>query len=140
MWISQENENGKRSKSDQQTPQSRTQKALRLNSRFSFPKSARLLSRNQFRHVLNNRKKVVGHLITMDYRKGRSPCPKLGITVSRRFGKAVLRNRFKRLLREAFRHVYGKLPKDIEINAIPRARPDQMNKAALEADLTKLAQ
>lgn len=36
--------------------------------------------------------------------------PRLGITVTRKFGNAVLRNRFKRIVREIFRknrHAFG---------------------------------
>jgi ribonuclease P protein component len=48
------------------------------------------------------------------------PYPRLGISVSRKVGKAVVRNRWKRLLREAFRLSRQQLPVGIDLVAIPR--------------------
>jgi ribonuclease P protein component len=48
------------------------------------------------------------------------PYPRLGISVSRKVGKAVVRNRWKRLLREAFRLSRQQLPEGIDLVVIPR--------------------
>ena len=48
------------------------------------------------------------------------PHPRLGISASRRVGNAVVRNRWKRLLREAFRLTRQKLPQGIDLIVIPR--------------------
>lgn len=49
------------------------------------------------------------------------PHARLGLSVSRRVGKAVARNRWKRLLREAFRLEQQQLPPGVDLVAIPRA-------------------
>ena len=49
------------------------------------------------------------------------PHPRLGLSVSRRIGTAVIRNRWKRLLREAFRLSRRCLPPGIDLIVVPRA-------------------
>ena len=56
---------------------------------------------------------VFGHTNGLSY-------PRLGISASRRLGGAVVRNRWKRLLREAFRVSRPQLPSGIDLIVIPR--------------------
>jgi len=46
--------------------------------------------------------------------------PRIGLSVSARVGKAVVRNRWKRLLREAFRLRRAELPDGVDLVVIPR--------------------
>ena len=96
MWIPQEDENKGRQEDRQPSPQLWTQEADRLghplNSARSvqlpFPKSARVLNRSHFRNILKGGNRLIGSWIAVDYRLGRSSRPRLGITVSKRHGKA----------------------------------------------------
>jgi ribonuclease P protein component len=67
------------------------------------------------------------------------PHPRLGLSVSRKVGGAVVRNRWKRLLREAFRLTRPQLPAGIDLIVIPRAGTEP-TLAALMESLVRLAE
>jgi ribonuclease P protein component len=62
-----------------------------------------------------------GNLLVFGAANGLPHC-RLGLSVSRKVGGAVLRNRWKRLIREAFRTSYSRLPEGLDLIAIPRKR------------------
>ena len=136
MWISQKNENKRRAKNHQSAPQIRPQSTKRLD--LTFPKTARIRSRGHYQRVHKAGNKFIGDLVIIDYRLGSSFCPKLGITVSRRYGKAHDRNRFKRVVREAFRHSYPLFPVDLEMNVLPRNPQIKITTQAILQDLSQL--
>jgi ribonuclease P protein component len=82
-------------------------------SRLKFPKSSRLLTNRQFQAVLSRRLSarnssetvLIVHACENDCGK-----PRLGVSISKRCGSAVVRNRLKRLLREAFRQKQYDIP------------------------------
>ena len=70
-----------------------------------FPKSARLRSRGDFSRAKALSQRVVTDHFVFLLSPQRPPLPqaRLGVTASRKVGTAVVRNRAKRLVREAFR-------------------------------------
>ncbi len=84
-----------------------------------FRKSERLRRRRDFLTVYAEGKRYSSRLFTIFARATDQPWSRLGITVSRRIGKAVCRNRVKRLIREVFRKNKGRLPcsLDLVVNA-----------------------
>lgn len=62
--------------------------------------------------------------------------PRLGLSVSRKHGGAVVRNRWKRLLREAFRLSRTRLPANIDLVLIPRAGNPRLD--TLQESLVRL--
>lgn len=49
------------------------------------------------------------------------PHARIGLVVSRKAGNAIVRNRWKRCLREAFRLAQHELPPGLDLVALPRA-------------------
>jgi ribonuclease P protein component len=68
-----------------------------------FTKEDRLLKRPDFLAVFARGKRYAGAGITIIYKANALGRPRLGLDISRKAGKAVTRNRYKRLLREVFR-------------------------------------
>ncbi|WP_305804752.1 ribonuclease P protein component [Stenotrophomonas sp. YIM B06876] len=70
-----------------------------------FPRSARVRTRAEYTSVFNGARRVSDPLMTLHWLKGETPA-RLGLAVSRKVDtRAVGRNRIKRVLRNATRHV-----------------------------------
>lgn len=99
-----------------------------------FPKSCRVLKSGHFKNILRAGNRLLGEWISVDFRLGKTPWPRLGITVSRKYGKAHDRNRLKRLVRESFREKYKDLPPSLEMNVSPRKFHPELDKKMMIAD------
>ncbi|MCB1181564.1 MAG: ribonuclease P protein component [Chlamydiia bacterium] len=108
-------------------------------SSLSFPKSARILKNAHYRHVVNFGHKRVGRFLMVHYQwQGRGGGPRIGITVSRKFGNAVERNLFKRRVREVFRHIRRNLPSDLRCVVKPRPMATKVAFSDIKTELTYL--
>ena len=78
--------------------------------RFSFPKKKRLISNSQFKAVLANGRRRINGVLMLYMAKNELEYSRLGVSVGKSQGNAVVRNRLKRLLREAFRQNQHQIP------------------------------
>jgi ribonuclease P protein component len=88
--------------------------------RHDFHKSARLLKSSDFDRVIQARTSDADGLVIVYVARGQSSVTRLGLVVSRKCGNAVERNRWKRLLREAFRLCVDELPAGLDLVVLPR--------------------
>ncbi len=77
---------------------------------FSFPKSKRLVLSRQFKDVLDRGLRISDRVLTLYMAQNDCGHPRLGVSVGKFWGNAVMRNRLKRLLREAFRQSQDQIP------------------------------
>ena len=86
--------------------------------KFSFTKADRILNRAEFVQLSKTGTKLQNRHFIAIYLPGRFDRSRLGITVSRRVGKAVTRNRIKRFAREYFRLNRQEMTGNWDINLI----------------------
>lgn len=68
-----------------------------------FPREERLTRRSEYLHVYEHGRKRVGKAFICYTARQAGPNRKVGFSVSRKVGTAVVRNRIKRYLREIYR-------------------------------------
>ncbi len=103
----------------------------------SFPKQFRLLKREDFRSMKADSQRAVGKSLCIDIRPSKAGVSRLGITASGKYGSSCERNRFKRLVREAFRELRTTWP-TLELHIVPRQRAKTAKLADILADFHTL--
>ena len=133
MWISKENEN--RKGTTRCKPQTKTRKKKTYDRvGLSFPKFLRILSRGQFQKINREGKLLSGKAISLQYQEGAFRT-RLGITVSKKYGKSHDRNRFKRVVREAFRELYNQIPPGLTLHITTKLPRLEIGKQDVMDDL-----
>lgn len=83
-----------------------------VRSPLSFSKDERIAKRAEFRQIYEEGQKFFGKHVILFVRPGSSPRTRIGITATKKIGKAHDRNRLKRWVRETYRAHRNKLGLD----------------------------
>lgn len=103
-----------------------------------FPRTSRVRRGEDFQAIMARRVSAGDRVLLVFALANGLPQPRLGLAVSRKVGNAVARNRWKRLVREAFRRARAELPGGLDLVVVPRAA-EPPPRRELERSLVKLA-
>ena len=102
-----------------------------------FPRSCRLTTRRQFLTVYAEGRRVASKSFTFFGLPNSAETCRLGITVTRKVGGAVRRNRIKRRLRDVFRRNRAQLTPGFDLVINAHASIDVGDSAAIEAEFLR---
>ena len=102
----------------------------------TYPPTARLRKRAEFLRLKDSARKFASRGILVVWQANDLAHARLGVTVSKKVGCAVTRNRVKRFVRETFRNNRSLLPA-VDLNVIARSEAASMDFHALQQELLK---
>ncbi|HEY8746325.1 MAG TPA: ribonuclease P protein component [Tepidisphaeraceae bacterium] len=91
-----------------------------MTRRYAFTKSLRLRNRAEFSAVYDAKTREARGPLVIYAKPNDRKHPRLGLSTSRKVGTAARRNRIRRLLREAFRHLQHDLPAGYDLLIVLR--------------------
>ncbi len=118
-------------------PSRRRQNGRGADETQRLPKRRRIRKRSEFVRIQQNyRGRRTPHFVVI-VAPGPEPLGRLGITVSKKIGNAVQRNRIKRRIREFFRLHGNKLQPAHDLLIIARAGADRLSFRDVESELAR---
>ncbi|MBL8819993.1 MAG: ribonuclease P protein component [Planctomyces sp.] len=104
----------------------------------TFGREKRIRSGNDFRTIYDAGCRAGDDVLLVFAARNDAGVTRLGVSVSKKHGSAVVRNRRKRLLREAFRLSYHRLPESVDLVIVPRIQSEPSLKEYFDS-MIKLA-
>lgn len=104
----------------------------------SFPKSERLLKRADFLKLSRFGKKIQTRFFIAAVMESQTATNRLGITVSKKVGKAAERNRIKRIIREYYRQRTTLRGGNRDINIIARKTASDLQNPQVFEEIQRL--
>lgn len=112
-----------------------TRTARRLES---FGRDRRVLRRADYLETYATGRRHVGRWLVFFVRPAAGPRARLGVTITKKTGSAVVRNRLRRRLRELFRRS-GSFPAPVDVVVNVRPGAERTEFAELARDFERLA-
>ncbi len=106
--------------------------------KFSFTKASRILKRSEYIALSRKGKKIHSNYFLAVYQTGTIHQNRLGITVTKKVGNAVIRNQLKRYVREFYRLNRQFLQGVQDINVIAKKQAASITSEEVYSDLRKL--
>lgn len=100
-------------------------------------KTISIKENKDFKKLYYRGKSVVNEYIVVYYRQNPYSYCRLGITVSSKVGKAVVRNRVRRLIRESYRLMEDRVRKSMDIVVVARNKAAFSDYAHISAAMEK---
>ena len=104
-------------------------------ARWRFTKADRIRTSKEYKMLSKYGDRHYSDFFVVIYRQRQRPLTRLGITVSKKVGKAVTRNRIKRIIRDYFRLNRHFLPGRLDINIIARQKSGRLSAAEIRDHL-----
>lgn|GEM_PF-306020 len=133
--VSCQNEFCRRARSNKEEKEKRTEKAGCLKGKKVFCSLAR---RGDFRKVFELGSKFPSKFLIIYAQHNTLPYCRLGLSVSRKIGDAVVRNRIKRRLREIFRQELAGKPLHYDFVVVARSASAGAEFSDLQASIAKI--
>ena len=105
-------------------------------TQFTFTKAQHLRSKSDFERVYALKNKAADGVLLVFAARNAGPVTRIGLSVSKKHGGAIVRNRLKRLLREAFRLMQHQIPASLDLIVIPLAK-EKASLVAYQESLVK---
>ena len=90
--------------------------------RFTLPENRRINRQRTYSEIFRKGKRLRFPEFTLVFKDNGLPYSRIGISVGKKFGNAVKRNRAKRLCRELFRLYRHAIPEGVDIIFLPGKR------------------
>ncbi len=90
---------------------------------------------SDFRRLYARGKSAAGGFVAVYFKPNRRGCSRVGFSVGKGLGKAVVRNRTKRLMRESYRLISGRLNGSYDMIIVARNRAAGKSFSQISRDL-----